>query len=415
MRKYRLDRAHKMLKKYGLGSMIVYDFDNLRYLGYHTFHNYMRRRPGILWLLLIRDNGYPYCPIADPSSSDYRGMPWLQDKMKLRILPGTRIQNDLSFDAEWTAEQWTKQVEEIKSLLKQHRVLDEPCGIDAHFGLNTVRFIDKAGIKLVDGNPAMNEARMIKNEDEIECIRTAGTFVESAFWEVAKALRPGVTEWQMCGVAAKACFDQGAEEMEGPSFMSKAGPRNIGTGTDRVIRPGELFILDLNGISFQGYRTCFYRTFCVGDKPTEYQKELYQDTYKYQHSMEKNLKPGITSHDYVKAVFKENPQPTWPKPGRYARAHTHHLGLGSGDPGPCPHPMPNPYAGAIPTLEKPSFKLEKNMVFAHEVTVRDFDGKDYAYDEVKLENVGVITDSGCEVLWRFPYKDLITVGLPGLY
>lgn len=250
---------------------------------------------------LIKDAGYPYCPTSDPSSSDYQGMPWLQDKMKLKY--GTSIQNGLSFDTQWLDEQWTKQAEEIKGYLKQHRVLDEPCGIDVHFGLRTVRFIDKADINLVDGNPAMAEARMIKNEDEIECIRTAGTFVESAFWEVAKALRPGVTEWQMCGVAAKACFDQGAEEMEGPSFMSKAGSRGIGTGTDRVIRPGDLFIMDINGISFQGYRTCFYRTFCVGDKPTEKQKDLYNDCYEIQTTMEKSLKPGITNHDYARAVL----------------------------------------------------------------------------------------------------------------
>ena len=55
------------------------------------------------------------------------------------------------------------------------------------------------------------------------------------------------------------------------------------------------------------------------------------------------------------------------------------------------------------------------MVFAREVGVREWDGKQYLYDGAKLENVEVVTETGGEVLYRFPYKDLITVGLPGVY
>lgn len=45
--------------------------------------------------------------------------------------------------------------------------------------------------------------------------------------------------------------------------------------TDRRVRPGDLVVLDINSVSLQGYRTCFYRTYCVGDKSTEFQKEVY--------------------------------------------------------------------------------------------------------------------------------------------
>ena len=55
------------------------------------------------------------------------------------------------------------------------------------------------------------------------------------------------------------------------------------------------------------------------------------------------------------------------------------------------------------------------MVFAAEVGTFDWDGKKWAYDGCKLENVCVITETGAEVLYRFPMKDLITVGLPGEY
>ena len=121
---------------------------------------------------------------------------------------------------------------------------------------------------------------MVKTEDEIHCLRMAGVIAESAHWEVAKALRPGMTEFEIAGVAANALYKLGAEELEGPSFVVCTGERS-GYGvpnmpTDRIVRPGDLVVIDINGVSFQGYRTCFYRTYCVGDKPTEFQKEVYK-------------------------------------------------------------------------------------------------------------------------------------------
>jgi len=414
MRKYRLDRAHASMKKHGVGAMVLYDFDNFRYTGYCIWHNYMRRRPG-RFLLLIRDDGFPYCPKSEPGTGEYELMPWLRDKMKLEHQ--TYIQCNLSMDHDYTVAQWAQTAEEVKSYLKQHNVADEPVGIDCHFGIHTVRAFDKAGINLVDGNPVMADARMIKSEDEIECIRTAGSIVESAHWEVMKAIKPGMTEWQLNGIAAKACYDGGAEELEGPSFIACSGPRfgryGVATGTDRVIRPGEMFIQDINGVSFQGYRTCFYRTCCVGDKPTEFQKEIYNDTYEIQKAMQDNIKPGITTHQYLQNLLDEGKGkwfgPKLPEPGKRFQAGGHQLGLASGDPGPRLLPYQSD------RFAVPPFTIQKNMVLTPEVGVRYFDGKQWAYDAAKTENVGVVTDTGFEVFYRFPYKELIACGLPGLY
>ena len=428
MRKYRLERAHAALKKYGLGAMIVYDFDNFRYLGYCTWHNYMRRRPQ-RYLLLIRDQGYPYCPISSPDTGEYQLMPWLRDKMILQYQ--TIFEVGRNIDDEWRAGQWTKQAEEIKGLLQQHHVDNLPVGIDCHFGLELVDACQKAGINLVDGISAVADARMIKNEDEIECCRIAGSITESAHWEVCKALRPGLTEWQIAGVAAKALFDGGAEELEGPSFIADSGPRfghyGVATPTDRVIRPGEMFIIDINGVSFQGYRTCFYRTYCVGDKPTEFQKDIYKACVDIQMSMQSHIKPGITNHDWARAVLNDGGGnwtgstdgrdlifqgkkwgPTWPEPGRYYGASGHPLGLASGDPGPR-HGLQRF------VLESPPFTYQKGMVYAVEVGVREWDGSKWLYDAAKVENTGAVTDDGFEIFYRFPIKDLITCGLPGVY
>ncbi|MFC1897913.1 M24 family metallopeptidase, partial [Chloroflexota bacterium] len=221
MREYRLNRAHAALKKFGLGAMLCFDFDDFRYLGYYTWHNYMRRRPA-RFCLLIRDQGYPYAPAHSPETGEYQLMPWLRDKM---VLPQVRMQAGRNIDDKYNAEEIAKEADVIKGLLQQHKVDNLPVGIDMHFGIEIVDACRKIGINIVDGNSAMADARQIKNEDEIECCRTAGAITESAHWEVCKALKPGVTEWEIGGVAAKAVYDLGAEEIEGHSFILCSGPR----------------------------------------------------------------------------------------------------------------------------------------------------------------------------------------------
>lgn len=423
MRRERLERAHAALKKYGLGSMIVYNYDSHRYLGYYSTHQYARRRPGT-FLLLIRDAGYPYAPVdPHPPTWEEELMPWFRDKMKLKTSRQFMVLQGFPQEPEYMVGEWDKTAEEVMGLLQEHGVADLPCGIDmANFHM--VDACQRAGIKLADGNHVMAAARMIKTEDEVECLRMAGVIAESGHWEVCKALRPGVTEWEMAGVAANALFKLGAEELEGPSFVVCSGERSghsvPSMPTDRIVRPGDMFVIDINGVSFQGYRTCFYRTYVVGDKPTEFQKEIYQCAYEGIMALTNSIKPGITNHEAQKNWLDQGREPgkwgaipKWPEPGRYYFGSVaHHIGLCSGDPGPG---IPGTVASLLASAGSPPLKLEKNMCFAVEVGCFTWDGKKWARDGVKLEHCGRVTDTGFEVFYRFPMKDLIACGLPGVY
>ena len=408
MRNYRLDRAQAMLKKHGLGSMLIMEFDNQKYFGYNTRRGWMRHRTGNEFLLLIRDAGFPYCPAFGRTTYETL-MPWYKGKGVLRGFP---FQAGASLDKKFNAGQWDTVVKQVRDLLEKHKVAGEPCGIDLTV-MNMVEAFQRGSINLVSGVEAMAEARMIKNEDEIECCRTAGSITDGAYWEVAKALRPGMTELQVAGVAAKALYDLGAEDMEGPSFVVHSGPRageNMPrTASDRIIRPGEMVVIDLNGVGFEGYRTCFYRTFCVGAKPTEFQKEIYKDAYDCQTSMERNIKPGLTNSQIAQAIMKDGEGrwyngPTWPEPGKYWTTGYggHELGLTSGDCGP-----------GWGKIGVPNIVMEPGRVLAVEVGCSEWDGKNWSYDGAKLENTGVVTDTGFEIFYRFPYDELIVCGLPG--
>jgi len=419
MRKERLERAHAALNRFGFGAMIVYSYDSHRYLGYYSLHQYARRRPGT-FLLLIKDAGYPYAPVDRYSpTGEEELMPWFKDRMKLTTSNQGTVFQGYPQKPEYMVGEWDKTAAEIKGLLEEHGVANLPCGVDMP-NFHMMNACQKAGIKLVDGNHVMAAARIVKTEDEVECLRMAGVITESAHWEVCQALRPGVTEWEMAGVAAKALFKLGAEDMEGPSFVICSGERsghNVpAMPTDRIIRPGDMFIIDINGISFQGYRTCFYRTYVVGDKPTEFQKEIYQCAYEGQMALTNAIKPGLTNHEVQENWLAKGKRPggwgsmpKWPEPGRYYRGTVaHHIGLCSGDPGPA-------IPGTVGLGGDPPLTIEKNMCFAVETGCYMWDGKKWARDGVKIEHCGRVTEDGFEVFYRFPIKDLIACGLPGTY
>ncbi|MEW5784710.1 MAG: Xaa-Pro peptidase family protein [Bacillota bacterium] len=420
MRKERVERAQAALKKHGLGAMILYDYDYHRYLGYYSYHQYARRRLGT-YVLLVQGEGFPYVN-TDKYDKGWESlrMPWFEGKMVLKTSKPYQLCNGLPDTPDYMENSFEKNAAEIKTLLKKHDILDMPVGIDvasAHM-LDVLR---RNGINVVDGNNCMVDAIRVKTEDEIHCLRMAGAITEAAHWEVARALRPGMTELEIAGIAAHACYKHGAEELEGPSFVVCTGERS-GYGvpnmpTDRMVRPGDFVVLDINGVSFNGYRTCFYRTYLVGDKPTEFQKEVYAVAYEALIAMTESVKPGITTSDVQNEWLKKGDapglwgrEPKWPEPGRYFfGSGGHPIGLRSGDPG-----ATIPGSGEI-FGDFPGGRIEKNMTFALETACFTWLGDRWAKDGVKIEHCGVVTDDGFEVFYRFPKKELIVCGLPGVY
>lgn len=79
LRKKRVDRANQFMEKYGIGAAIVYNHDRTRYLSSVWNHPYGRGLP-YNFVLLIRDNGFPYVPVEKT---------WTQDGSR-RIARGLR-------------------------------------------------------------------------------------------------------------------------------------------------------------------------------------------------------------------------------------------------------------------------------------------------------------------------------------
>lgn len=421
MRKARVAKAQASLKKQGLGALVLFDYDHHRYLSYYSFHQYARRRLGH-FIVLIEGEGFPYVPI-DHLNGQWEAprMPWFEGKMVLETARANQLMTGLAAHPLYMADEMDKIAAEIKALLEKHGKLDMPCGIDLA-NYNLFAALQRADIKVCDGNVAICDAQMIKTEDEIHCLQMAAVIGDAAHAEVAKSLHPGMTEFEIAGVAANACYKYGAEELEGPSFVVCTGERS-GHGvpnmpTDKRVRPGDLVVIDINGVGFNGYRTCYYRTYCVGDKPTDFQKEVYRASHDGLMALGECIKPGITTDDAQREWLKlgDYPggwgrQPEWPEPGRhYFGTVGHSIGLRSGDPGPTISGTTAKQGYGFPPVE-----LQKNMTFAIECGCFTWLGDKWAKDGVKIENVGMVTDDGFEIFYRAPCEELIACGLPGVY
>ena len=110
----------------------------------------------------------------------------------------------------------------------------------------------------------MLEARKLKSPDELALLDQAAGIVDAAYDTIYRMLRPGVRENEVVAAAMKTLFDLGSEHVEAINAISgDRGNPHPHTFSDRLLRPGDQAFFDIIH-SFMGYRTCYYRTFCVG-------------------------------------------------------------------------------------------------------------------------------------------------------
>jgi Xaa-Pro aminopeptidase len=128
---------------------------------------------------------------------------------------------------------------------------------------------DKVQVK--DCTHILSELRMVKDPEEIECIRQAAWVASSAMTDTLRALHPGMTESQVAAEAEYAMRQAGAEAFW-RTYVS-SGPRtNLAHGlpTNRKILPGDLVMIDIHPI-VDNYSADICRTICAGEPEPEQQ------------------------------------------------------------------------------------------------------------------------------------------------
>lgn len=382
MRQYRLNRTKEMMKKYGIGTMVTWDGWDMRYIASAYATIPCRWYEGQFVILPV--NGEPH--VYGQTSFSYQAMrsemPWLKDK--IFNSPGsTKMVN--------TVERLDKIIDIIEAVVRDHGLADMPIGLD---GCTSEFLVGEAlarrGLKAVDGKHTMFMARMIKNEDEVSCVRMACACAEAAFSDIKTALKPGVKECELVGIGMNRLYALGCDETQ--EFVCASGRRTNPLHvdfTDRIIRPGDVVAIDINGASWQGYKSCYYRTFVCGQSNSEID-EVYEKARVMMYDAMKYIKAGAPVNDPIKG-FPDSPK-YWgydkiEEVASYAVGHGLGISL---------HEQPFISYLIPPPEEVPVF--EEGMVLAMETWV----GNDAGTFGVRLEENLVVTKNGYELLTFWP-------------
>ena len=382
----RFERAQAAVKAAGLGAALCFNVDNVRYITGTHIGEWVRDKFD-RYALCPRD-GEPF--LWDPAPPAKRiSSPWIADRvaapisnMQGALPPSMKVQDEFA--------------KQIKKMLVHYGIDKEPLGIDL-LELPMLRALEKAGIEVVDGQQAMLNAREVKTADEIELLKVAAGMVDATYYDICKAIRPGVRENELVAIAHDRLYRLGSERVE--CVNSVAGPRGTPhshTFSDRIVQPGDMIYLDIMH-SFNGYRTCYYRTFVCGE-PNKHQIDAYNLASKWISASIDAIKPGASLDDVAGS---------WPRAKEFGYKNEdeafllqygHGIGLSLWE-----RPIISRRFSGQKTV------LKEGMVFAVETWKGAADGSGAA----RIEEEVVVTKTGCEVITNFPSDRLISCGTPG--
>ena len=251
--------------------------------------------------------------------------------------------------------------------------------------------LQDAGMKLVDGQQIMLDAREIKNIDEITLLNQAAAMVDGVYHMIWEELKPGVRENAIVAKANAMLYEMGSDDVEAINAISgercNPHPHNF---TDRLIRPGDQAFFDILQ-AFNGYRTCYYRTFNVG-RATPAQHDAYRQCRDWLDRAIELIRPGVTT-DVVARVWPAAPDFGFPdERSAFGLQFGHGLGLALHE---------RPIISRLVSLEHP-MEIKTGMVFALETYCPATDG----FSAARIEEEVVVTDTGCKVITHFPAEDL---------
>lgn len=246
-------------------------------------------------------------------------------------------------------------------------------------------------LKIVDAQQALEMARAIKSPEEMKCVNAALRATEVGVGKLREAIRPGMTENELWSILHQSIIAQNGDYCE--TRLLTAGQRTnpwFQETASHVIGENELIALDTDVVGCHGYFADFSRTFHAGPgRPTEEQKDLYKVAFEQVHYNMDILKPGMTFRDYADRA--------WNIPEKYYANRYYLSAHGVGMTGEYPYLY---HHGDFPNAGYDGV-VEPGMT----ICVESYIGAEGGKQGVKLEQQVLITDTGIELLSRFPFEE----------
>jgi Xaa-Pro aminopeptidase len=370
-----------MMEKHDLGALVCFVGENVRYLT-GVFQGNWKNNIFIRYAVLPR-GGEPI--LFETAGSDLEcakiDAPWL----------GGNIRPAITWKWAETAETMMsdRMVASIVEVLRDAGVETEPIGIDIYDPSAAAAF-QRAGISTTSAWPAMSGARIVKTPDEIECLKISSAFGDASFWRIEHEwLKPGIREADITAEVNKFLYENGFDFVYDIIVASGGNTSPYRRWhTDKVIRLGDLVIVDQNAVGPGGYFVDFVRCFKVGGKWTPKEKDLYKECHESMYAAIEMMKAGNTTAD-VAAKFPKYADDEFGTVTLQQFAHSIGLSLYEGM-----------WISRAYSLDYP-VELEENMYFACET----FAGHPGLEQTVRLEENLLVTSDGPVLFTKYPFDE----------
>ncbi len=382
VRLYRLGRVRQEMRRYNVDAVILSDPINIRYAtGTRNMQVFCQRNAPSRYLLLTANK----CILFEFTGCTHLGKGY-------ETIDEVRASKTASFvaagpDIAAREKAWAVEMADL---------IAELVGEGATVGLErlnagTAIALKDRGLTIVDAQQPVEMARAVKSPDEMKCINASLRAAENGVAKLRTAIRPGMTENELWSVLHQSVIAENADYCE--TRLLNAGQRSnpwFQESSSKVIGENELIALDTDVVGCHGYYSDFSRTFHSGPgKATDAQRTLYKVAHEQVAHNMSILRPGMSFRDYADRA--------WDIPEKYHENRYYLSAHGCG--------MTGEYPYLYHRGDFPDAGYDGEVVAGMTLCVESYIGEDRGTEGVKLEQQVLITDSGIELLSRFPFED----------
>jgi Xaa-Pro dipeptidase len=380
---YRVGRARDALAASELGALLCFDMNNIRYLTSTHIGEWARDKV-CRYALMTREGSPMIWDFGSAAKHHRLHNPWLEPAhihagmvgLRGSVAPEAGLMDDAA--------------REIKGHLEEAGVAAMPIGVDI-VEPPMLFALQAAGIVVADGQQVMLDARQIKSSDEMVLLSMSAAMVDGAYQLISEILKPGIRENTIVAEVNRFLYDAGSEDVEAINAVSgeRCSPHPH-VFSDRMIRPGDQAFFDIIQ-AYNGYRTCYYRTFNVG-RATAAQRDAYKRAREWIDAAIALVRPGVGTDEIARAWPQAEDFGFESEMDAFGLQFGHGLGLALHE---------RPIISRLNSLEHP-IELKEGMAFAVETYCPATDG----FSAARIEEEIIVAADGPRILTLFPAEEL---------
>lgn len=368
--KDRIEEARKELEMSGLGALLISTPVYLKYLtGFADFNDKINA------CLITEEKAHLIISIRDKEEA-------------LRVIKSSGAKVEL-----FAVEIWSNRWQDIRAanLIKPGVKIGLEA-VSTYKDVESIRKIFPDNQIVVLEELLVSELAAVKDSEETALIRRAVQITDDVLAKVIGFVRPGISELDLAAEVIYWHRKFGAED-DSFSPIIKSGPNSAschGEATSRKIQPGDILQFDIGGV-YNGYCSDLSRVFIVGKEPNQKQEEIYRIVLEANERAIKAVRAGTPCGEIDASARNFIAEKG------YGDNFVHSIGHGVGlqiHEAPVLHQKP---PGSLLPL-----KAGNVITIEPGIYIPDWGG-------MRIEDVVVVNEDGCEVLTASPKNELIVL------